>query len=139
VARRLVSLAALLCMIVHAGLVAVHHLVPGDRLAAETRTSSIEPRSTDLAQALAASMCRPAGLSADGERPKAPSEPSGQGAPCLICCCPAAATMLPPLPVPCPHPGLGLLPERIAWQARQILTRARISERPPVRAPPTAA
>lgn len=126
-------------MLLHAGLVVMNHVVPADRAVAATQPATLASASSGLAQALVASMCRPQGLSGGADQPPTPSEPTGQSVPCLVCCCPTVTAMVLPFPTRCPHPRLEPLLERVAWQARQILIRDRISERPPVRGPPAAA
>ncbi|MGD9806756.1 MAG: hypothetical protein AB7E81_23390 [Hyphomicrobiaceae bacterium] len=137
--RKVIALAGLLCMLLHAGFSVLHHVAPIARASAALEAGSVSSERSELAQALLASMCRPAGISAVGETLPVPSLPTDGKGPCLICCCPVAAAMLPPLPSRCPHPGTEPQQNHIVSLARLILIQARVAERPPVRGPPAAA
>lgn len=138
-ARRLVALAGLFCMLLHAGLVVAHHGLPDNPAGAALPGAG--PAAADafeLARALHASMCRPAAHAGHDEAPPAPVAPAGEGAPCVVCCCPAAAAMVLPIPAPCPLPHVASWPEKIAWPLRPAATGSRVAERPPIRGPPVA-
>lgn len=136
-ARRIGVLVGLLCMLLHAGLVAVHHVAPGAGRAPTERAEAAEPQASELLLALTGSMCRSgAPTDAGGALPAGPAE---NGQPCLVCCCPASASLLAPAIGPCLPPRLALLPPQSAWDARPIVIRKRLAERPPVRAPPAFA
>lgn len=137
-ARRLIALAGLLCVLLHAGIAVLHQSMPVRGFATEVAGAS-DKAAVELAAALSASLCTPSGRQGGHNLPGSPSAPDHREIPCPVCCCPAATAMLAPIGARCLLPHVANVRERVIWQARQIEMRARLSERPPVRAPPLVA
>jgi len=133
--RRVVIIVGLLCMLLNGAFAVLHRTMPnvGDIIRSSSTTDT--SAAPDLAQALMASMCRPADAAGGLVDPSAP-RPIEENSPCLICCTPAVTAVLVPPPVRLQVPAFDRLAAQISWHARQIAIRDRISERPPVRGPP---
>ncbi|MGE0768474.1 MAG: DUF2946 family protein [Hyphomicrobiaceae bacterium] len=114
----------------------LRHTLSADGMAAIRSASASAELSSELAVAVLASMCRPAGPLAQGETPPNTPSPGHEKGLCVLCCCPLASVGVLPLPLLWPRPSNDPLAHRVAWHARQFLIRSRVSERPQVRAPP---